>query len=78
MWKTVVAHRIAEPNAGQRRSRMPRPLRAAALAAADGSAKLAVLHVLTGAPIAACEEMLAKRQGRLKETLRAARKEPLA
>ena len=49
-----------------------------ALAAADGSAKLAVLHVLTGAPIAACEEMLAKRQGRLKETLRAARKEPLA
>ena len=25
-----------------------------------GSAKLAVLHVLTGAPIAACEEMLAK------------------
>ena len=51
---------------------------AAALAAADGSAKLAVLHVLTGAPIAACEEMLAKRQGRLKETLRAARKEPFA
>ena len=51
---------------------------AAALAAADGSAKLAVLHVLTGAPIAACEEMLAKRQGRLKETLRTARKEPFA
>ena len=34
MWKKVVAHRIAEPHAGQRRSRMPGALRAAALAVA--------------------------------------------
>lgn len=50
----------------------------AALAETDGSAKLAVLRVLTGAPVTACRELLAARHGRLKDALKETRKEPHA
>ena len=42
---------------------------ASALRLADGRAKLAILCVLTGEPIAACEAMLERHAGRLRSTL---------